>query len=87
MHDSRKLTLIIDVNAQGQVASIPRRLLDPRRPVGKPTSSDKEEMLVPYDAVLPLDTKRIISHKYPVSILSHFGCHAFRGKEVKGQIS
>jgi hypothetical protein len=56
----------VDVNAKGQVASIPRRILDPRRPIGKPTSADKEEMLLPYDSVIPIDSKRIISHTYPV---------------------
>lgn len=61
---------IADINARGQVASIPRRVLDPRRPKGKPTSADKEEMLLPYDSVVPIDSKRVISHTYPVRIAS-----------------
>ena len=59
--------LMTDTNAKGQVATISRRLLDPRRPVGKPSSADKEEMLIPYDSFLPQDVKRVISHRYDVS--------------------
>ncbi len=54
------------MNGQNQVTTIPRRLLDPRRPVGKPTSGDKEEMLIPYDPFLPPEQKRVISHTYQV---------------------
>jgi hypothetical protein len=56
------------INTNNQVASIPRRLLDPRRPTGKPTSSEKEELLIPYEPLLPLDPKRVISHTYPVQV-------------------
>ena len=55
-----------DINDRGQIAHIPRRLLDPRRPIGKPSSSDKEEMLIPYDPMIPPEPKRVISHKYQV---------------------
>lgn len=48
------------------MTSIPRRLLDPRRPVGKPTSSDKEEFLIPYDPLIPPEPKKVISHNYNV---------------------
>ncbi|WVO22847.1 uncharacterized protein IAS62_004190 [Cryptococcus decagattii] len=57
---------LIFVNNRNQITSIPRRLLDPRRPMGKPTSRDKEEMLIPYDNMIPIDTRKIISHKYQV---------------------
>ncbi|KIS00199.1 endoplasmic reticulum protein [Cryptococcus deuterogattii 2001/935-1] len=57
---------LIFVNNRNQIISIPRRLLDPRRPMGKPTSRDKEEMLIPYDNMIPIDTRKIISHKYQV---------------------
>jgi len=58
---------LVYINGLNQVGSIPRRLLDPRRPMGKPTSAEKEEMLIPYDPLLPHDPKRIVSHKYPVA--------------------
>ncbi|KAL0247478.1 hypothetical protein I308_103543 [Cryptococcus tetragattii IND107] len=57
---------LILVNNRNQITSIPRRLLDPRRPMGKPTSRDKEEMLIPYDNMISIDTRKIISHKYQV---------------------
>lgn len=41
-------------------------MLDPRRPVGKPTAADKEEMLYPYDPALPFDPRQIVSHKYQI---------------------
>jgi hypothetical protein len=56
------------VNDRNQVASIPRRLLDPRRPKGKLTSADKEEMLIPYDSVIPHEPKRVVSHRYQVCL-------------------
>lgn len=58
--------LTIDINGKNQVVTISRRLLDPRRPTGKPSSADKEEMLIPYDASLPLNARSVISHKYQV---------------------
>jgi hypothetical protein len=58
--------LTADINDQGQVATIPRRLLDPRRPTGPPSKSDKEEQLIPYDPLIAPDTRRVISHKYPL---------------------
>jgi len=63
----KMIALTPDVNGLGQVASIPRRLLDPRRPTGKPTTSDREDMLIPFDPFLAHDAKRIVSHAYPVS--------------------
>ena len=60
-----------DVNERNQVVTIPRRLLDPRRPTGKPTAADKEEMLIPYDPFLPSDPKRVVSHKYQVLGADH----------------
>ncbi|ORX33525.1 hypothetical protein BD324DRAFT_668589 [Kockovaella imperatae] len=57
---------LVYVNDRGQVAHIARRVLDPRRPTGKPTSSDKEEMLIPFDPMIPPDPKRVISHNNQV---------------------
>ncbi|KAL7421303.1 hypothetical protein Q5752_004188 [Cryptotrichosporon argae] len=62
---------VVYVNSRGQLASIPRRLLDPRRPTGKPTSADKEEMLIPYDPFIQPDPKRVVTHRYPVLGLRH----------------
>ncbi|WVN88836.1 uncharacterized protein L203_104050 [Cryptococcus depauperatus CBS 7841] len=55
---------LVVVNSRNQIFSLPRRLLDPRRPVGKPSSRDREEMLIPYDPLLPFDPTRVISHEY-----------------------
>lgn len=61
------------MNNRNQIISIPRRLLDPRRPMGKPTSKDKEEMLIPYDNMIAIDTRKIISHEYQVRLPLHGG--------------
>lgn len=65
-HRNPDADMSADINDRNQVASIPRRLLDPRRPRGAPTSSDKEEMLVPYDPLIAPEIKRVVSHKYQV---------------------
>ena len=62
---------LVYVNARDQIASIPYRLLDPRRPVGKPTKAEKEEMLIPYEPLLPFDPRRVISHTNQVLGASH----------------
>lgn len=44
--------------------SIPKRILDPRRPIGRdPDPNEREEGLFKYDPVLPVDHKSILSHK------------------------
>ncbi|KAG9004471.1 hypothetical protein FRB94_002342 [Tulasnella sp. JGI-2019a] len=45
-----------------QVLSIPRRLLDPRRPNGAATPAEQEEGLIPFNVVLHDDARRILSH-------------------------
>nr|VWO96186.1 Non-canonical non-ribosomal peptide synthetase FUB8 (EC (Fusaric acid biosynthesis protein 8) [Ganoderma boninense] len=57
---------IIVANENGQIQSFPRRFLDPRRPKHKPTAEESEEWLIQYDAVLPDDPKRVLSHEYQV---------------------
>ncbi|WVQ76617.1 hypothetical protein IAR50_006290 [Cryptococcus sp. DSM 104548] len=57
---------LIIVNDRNQITSVAHRLLDPRRPVGKPSSRDKEEFLIPYDPLIPIDTRKVISHAYPL---------------------
>ena len=49
-----------------RIQSFPRRFLDPRRPHRKPTSEELEEFLIEYDAVLPNDPRRVLSHNYDV---------------------
>jgi hypothetical protein len=53
----------------GTLQSFPRMFLDPRRPTGKATAEMQEEMLVPYDALLPDDPRRVVSHRYRVRCL------------------
>lgn len=57
----------------GQIQSVPRRFLDPRRPKQKPTAEEMEEWLIQYDPVIPDDPKRVLSHNYQVSFCS-FPC-------------
>lgn len=45
-----------------QVLSMPKKLLDVRRPVGAPSAGDQEEGLLPYHPVLPLEGTAIVSH-------------------------
>ncbi|KAH7906600.1 hypothetical protein BJ138DRAFT_1015952 [Hygrophoropsis aurantiaca] len=58
---------IIVASRKNSVQSIPRRLLNPRRPKQKPTAEEQEEMLIQYDAVLPDDPRFILSHNYKVA--------------------
>lgn len=37
--------------------------------MGKPSAIEKEEMLAPYDPILPIDSKRVLSHKYHVRVV------------------
>ncbi|KAL7412129.1 hypothetical protein BDY24DRAFT_370932 [Mrakia frigida] len=55
---------VIIADNRNQLHSIPRRLLDPRRPHGKPSALDREEQLDPYDPIINLDSKRTLSHAY-----------------------
>ena len=50
------------VTDRDQLLSIPRPALDPRRPFGKPTKAQQEEMLMPYDPILPADPRWVVSH-------------------------
>lgn len=44
---------IVLATNHSQVVLLPRRMLDPRRPLGKPSKADTEERLVPYKVRLP----------------------------------
>jgi hypothetical protein len=54
----------------GQILTLSRRMLDPRRPKRKVTAEEAEEGLVPYDAILPDDGPRVLSHRYNVRPLA-----------------
>jgi len=62
---------LLVANTNQQVQTIPRRLLDPRRPHNKPTAQELEEWLIQYDPVLADDPRRVISHNYHVAGTSH----------------
>ena len=63
-------SLLLVATKKNQIQSIPRRLLDPRRPKTDPTAQEQEEMLIKYDPVLPADPRLVISHRYEVRVLS-----------------
>lgn len=52
--------------AKGQIHSIARRLLDPRRHKDKPSAADGEELLIPYDPLIPDDHRRVLSKEFDV---------------------
>ncbi|PCH43293.1 DUF1620-domain-containing protein [Wolfiporia cocos MD-104 SS10] len=62
---------IIVANNNYQIQSFPRRFLDPRRPKHKPTNQELEEWLIQYDALIPDDPKRVLSHNYRVIGTKH----------------
>lgn len=46
------------------IASIPKRVLDPRRPVGRePDAQEREEGLFPYNPVIEIDPRGMITHE------------------------
>jgi hypothetical protein len=53
-------------NTNGQITTLARRMLDPRRPKRKLTAEEAEEGMLVYDAVLPDDPRRVVSHGYSV---------------------
>ena len=46
--------------------SIPRKVLDPRRPLGKPNKVEAEEYMLPYNPVIPAEPKWVVSHVFPL---------------------
>ncbi|KAF5347996.1 hypothetical protein D9757_014689 [Collybiopsis confluens] len=59
---------IIVAHANNNIQSLSRRLLNPRRPVGrKPSSGEQEEFLIQYEPVIPDDPRKVLSHNYDVS--------------------
>ncbi|KAI5795264.1 hypothetical protein EDC01DRAFT_654680 [Geopyxis carbonaria] len=53
------------------VYAVPKRLLDPRRPVGRdPTPAEAEEGLFTYAPVIEIDPRQLITHARPVLGLS-----------------
>ena len=58
--------------SSGQLYGINKRLLDPRRPTGKPTSDDKEEGLIPYTPSLDFNPKASASQYETVRLFILF---------------
>ena len=58
--------------ANDRVLSLDRKFLDPRRPLGKPTPDDMEEMLVPYSPFMPIVPTAILSYNQTVHQLRDF---------------
>ncbi|KAJ3303622.1 hypothetical protein HDU76_005326, partial [Blyttiomyces sp. JEL0837] len=61
---TRELLVSIVTN---EIMAINRRMLDPRRPIGQPTSDDKEEMLIPYQPVIPYMPREVVSYNLTVA--------------------
>ncbi|KZT58169.1 DUF1620-domain-containing protein [Calocera cornea HHB12733] len=57
---------IVVANDRSQIQAYPHAILDPRRPVGKLTSEQKEELLIPFDSVIPDDPRRTVSQNIQV---------------------
>jgi len=79
---SRMLVLAL---ATGEIFGLPKRILDPRRPSGVPTNDDREEGLIPYDVLIPINPKAVLSYNQTVRTKSlalcscHFlSSHSFR---------
>lgn len=53
-------------SALRQILSMERRLLDPRRPVGKPTAQDAEEGLVAFSPYLPVNPTNMLTYNQTI---------------------
>ena len=53
-----------------QVYMLDKRMLDPRRPIGKPSQDDQLEQLIPYQQDLPLIPLLYATHSRQVAKLS-----------------
>ncbi|KAF8625878.1 hypothetical protein AX15_005151 [Amanita polypyramis BW_CC] len=62
---------IIVATHNNKIQTIPRRLLDPRRPKRKPNAEEQEEMLIEYDPVVPDEPKQVVSHNYETAQIRH----------------
>jgi len=60
--------LLLGLNS-GQLLSMPKRFVDPRRPVQPPTPADLAEGLIPYERELPCDPLNILSYNYTINNL------------------
>jgi len=73
-HTLRGITTleIVALLPTDQLLSIPRALLDPRRPTGaEPTALERAEGLIPYSGELPFTTQHIINYNRTVMHLRH----------------
>lgn len=70
-HGITSKSLLIATN-RGKIMSLPRRLLDPRRPVGrKPNKEELEEGLISYDPYIPESTKWYIGGGKTIPLANH----------------
>jgi len=60
------LFIITVATKNSKIQSLPRRLLDPRRPNRKLNNEDVEEQLIQYEPVLQNLPQRTLSHNYEV---------------------
>ena len=61
-----------------QVYAIDKKLLDPRRPVKKPSAADKEEGLIPYNEFLPISPQKFVTLSHQVMGLRDIQCFPTR---------
>ncbi|EJT97132.1 DUF1620-domain-containing protein [Dacryopinax primogenitus] len=61
---------VVVANDRGQIQAYPHALLDPRRPSGKLTSEQKEELLIPFDSVITDDPRRTVSQNLHIMGIS-----------------
>ncbi|CAG8465850.1 4436_t:CDS:10 [Ambispora leptoticha] len=54
-----------------QLYGLLKRFLDPRRPLGPLTNEDKEEMLIPYEPVLPDSKQLYLSYNLTIAGIQH----------------
>jgi len=46
---------------------IDKKFIDPRRPISMPSNADKEEGIIPYSAILPVNPKTSLSYNYTIN--------------------
>ena len=63
--------LVATLSHSKGIVSIPHYVLDPRRPVDKPTSQQAEEGLIQYNAVIEFDPKWYLTHFNEVLGIEH----------------
>lgn len=70
LHGAADVALLLLTGSE-ELVMVPRKLLDPRRPLPKSTKAkqsreEADPLLAPYDAMLPFDDKRVLTHSIQV---------------------